>query len=164
MRNILILIFMIIFFSFLPAQDSLEVNSTYLNFEINRTPFISGGYFLQNLVALEAGVGFTLDGESNDNGLGIRLGVDRYFTQARISPFAGGYILFEINPNVFGETGWDGSRLSFGGHWGVNIFVLKNIALAGKVGLELQLNSPKEGDNSTTFTSMTSAIQLRMFL
>ncbi|MBN2364681.1 MAG: hypothetical protein EH225_00900 [Calditrichaeota bacterium] len=164
MNKIIFIACLLLFAIQLPAQDSLEVHSRYLNFEVNKTPFISGGYFLQDLVALEAGIGFTLDGERDSNGLGIRLGVDRYFTEKRISPFAGGYILFEINPNVFGETAWKGSRLNFGGHWGVNVFVLKELAIAGKIGVELQLNSPKEGNNSTSFTSMTSGFQVRIFL
>ena len=58
------------------AQDPLSVSSKYLDFEINRIPFISGGYFLQDNFALEAGVGVAFDGEINSNGLGIKLGLD----------------------------------------------------------------------------------------
>jgi hypothetical protein len=145
------------------AQDSLSVNTRYLNFEISRTPFVSGGYFLQNRLALEAGIGFNFDGESGDNGLGIRLGLDHYLATSRLSPFVGGYMMFEINPNVFQETFWNGSRLIFGGQWGLNLFILDHFAVAGSLGAELILNSPKEGDNSTSFTSMTSGLKMRFF-
>ena len=145
------------------GQDSLSVNSKYINFEFDRGPMISAGYFLQQGLALEAGIALAFDGEINSNGLGIRLGLDKYFTQTRLSPFAGGYVRFDINPNAFDATIWKGSRLIFGGHWGLNYFILKNLSLAGAIGGELALNSPKDLDNSSELSSFTSAIKIRFF-
>jgi hypothetical protein len=145
------------------TQDSLLVGNKYLNFEINSTPFISGAYFLRDMLALEAGVGFSFNGENDSNGLGIRLGLDKYLQARRLSPFAGGYVKFEINPNALEQAGWKGSRLSLEGHWGLNLFLFQNFSAAGTLGAELIFNSPKEGDDSTTLASMTSSIKFRFF-
>ena len=147
------------------AQDPLSVSSKYLDFEINRIPFISGGYFLQDNFALEAGVGVAFDGEINSNGLGIKLGLDKYTGSDRLSPFVGGYTRFEINPNALGETNWKGSRITFGGHWGLNLFLLKNLSLAGSLGAEFQINAPKpeDEDSSSSFSTFTSGLKVRFF-
>ena len=50
------------------GQDSLSVNSKYINFEFDRGPMISAGYFLQQGLALEAGIALAFDGEINSNG------------------------------------------------------------------------------------------------
>jgi len=148
---------------FLSAQDSLQMNQKYINFEINRTPFISAGYFLQNGLALEAGIGIAFDGEISSDGLGLKIGLDKYFGATRLTPFAGGYVLFEINPNALSSASWKGSRLTFGGQWGLNYFILDNFAIAGSIGGEFLLNSPKENDNSTKLTSFTSGLKFRFF-
>ena len=145
------------------TQDSLLAGDRYLNFEMNRTPFISGAYFLQNGLALEAGIGLSFNGENDSNGLGIRLGLDKYLQVSRLAPLLGGYVKFEINPDALELAGWEGSRLSLGGHWGLNLFIFRNFAAAGTLGAELIFNSPKEGDDSTTLTSMTSSIKFRFF-
>jgi hypothetical protein len=164
MRSFLwIVIILVIIPGFLFSQDSLLMNQKYVNFEINRTPFISAGYFLQDGLALEAGIGFAFDGEINSNGLGLRIGLDKYFGSTRLTPFAGGYVLFEINPNALSSASWEGSRLTFGGQWGLNYFVLDNLAIAGSIGGELLLNSPKDTGNSSKFTSFTSGIKFRFF-
>lgn len=162
-KNVWLLIIALLFISNGIAQDSLLAGSKYLNFEINNTPFISGAYFLQNLLALEAGIGFSFNGESDSNGLGIRLGLDKYLQAKRLSPLLGGYVKFEINPDALQEAGWNGSRLSLEGHWGLNLFIFQNFSAAGTLGAELIFNSPKEGDDSTTLTSMTSSIKFRFF-
>jgi hypothetical protein len=161
--SIWLMIVLVVCPGFLFAQDSLLMNQKYINFEINRTPFISAGYFLQDGLALEAGVGLAFDGEISSNGLGLRIGLDKYFGNNRLTPFAGGYVLFEINPNALSSTSWEGSRLTFGGQWGLNYFVLSNLAIAGSIGGEFLLNSPKEADNSTKLTSFTSGIKFRFF-
>jgi hypothetical protein len=148
---------------FILAQDSLKANTKYVNFEINRVPIISGGYFLQDGLALEAGIVLAFDGEINSNGLGIKLGLDKYFSKAKLSPLAGGYVRFDINPNAFGGTSWKGSRIIFGGQWGLNYLVLDNLALAGTIGGELLLNSPKDDSNSSNLTSFTSGLKIRFF-
>jgi hypothetical protein len=145
------------------AQDSLKANLKYINFEINRVPLISGGYFLQDGLALEAGIALAFDGESNSNGLGIKVGLDKYFSQAKLSPLAGGYVRFDINPNAFGATGWKGSRIIFGGQWGLNYMVFSNLAVAGTIGGELSLNSPKDDTNSSNLSSFTSGLKIRFF-
>jgi len=148
---------------FLLSQDSLQMNQKYINFEINRTPFITAGYFLQDGLALEAGIGLAFDGEISSNGLGLKVGLDKYFGAARLTPFAGGYVLFEINPNALSSASWEGSRLSFGGQWGLNYFILDNLAIAGSIGGELLLNSPKNDSNSSKLTSFSSGIKFRFF-
>lgn len=145
------------------ARDSLSTGDKYLNFEINRTPFISGGYFIQNRIALQAGIGFSFNGEDDSNGLGIQLGVDKYLQGGRLSPLLGGYLRFDINPNAFGEAGWEGSRVFLGGHWGLNLFLWKNFAAAGMLGVELIFNSPERGNDSTVFTSLASSVKFRFF-
>jgi hypothetical protein len=164
MKSILwIIIALAILPGFLFSQDSLRMNQKYINFEINRTPFLTAGYFLQDGLALEAGIGLAFDGEISSNGLGLKIGLDKYFGAARLTPFAGGYVLFEINPNALSTTSWEGSRLTFGGQWGLNYFILHNLAIAGSIGGELLLNSPKEESNSSKFTSFTSGIKFRFF-
>jgi len=145
------------------AQDSLSAGNKYLNFEMNSTPFLSGAYFLQDLLALEAGIGFSFNGESNSDGLGIRLGLDKYLQARRLSPLVGGYVMFEINPNALETAGWEGSRISLEGHWGLNLFIFQNFAAAGTLGGELIFNSPEDRDDSTTLTSLTSSIKFRFF-
>jgi hypothetical protein len=145
------------------TQDSLSAGDKYLSFEMNRTPYISGAYFLQNKLALEAGIGLSFNGESDSDGLGIRLGLDKYLQVRRLSPLVGGYVKFEINPDALEQAGWQGSRLSLGGHWGLNLFIFQNFAAAGTLGAELIFNSPKKGDDSTNLTSMTSSIKFRFF-
>lgn len=159
LRSILILLIPFL----VSAQDPLQLNSKYINFEIDRIPIISAGYFLQDGLALEAGVGFAFDGGVNSNGLAIRLGLDKYLDGERLVPFIGGYTRFDINPNALRQAAGKGSRLIFGGHWGLNFFVLKKLSLAGTIGAELQLNSPKGDDSSTNFTTLTSGIRVRFF-
>ncbi len=159
----LILMALIFSVSVTSAQDSLKANTRYLAIEISRMPFITGGYFLQDLLALEAGVGIIFDGESDRNGLGVRLGLDKYFGHARVAPLAGGFVMFEINPGAFQRERQQGSRLTLGGHWGLNMMLLEYFSLAGKVGAEIILASPKEGDNAATLTSFSSGIQFRFF-
>jgi hypothetical protein len=162
-RFMIVILGLVLIPIFLFAQDPLSVGSKYIDFEINRMPFISGGYFLQDNFALEAGVGFAFDGEINSNGLGIKLGLDKYIGGDRLSPFVGGYSRFEINPNALGQTFWKGSRIIFGGHWGLNLFLLKNLSIAGSVGAEFQINSPKDEDSSSSFSTFTSGVKVRFF-
>lgn len=145
------------------SQDSLSTGDKYLNFEINRTPFISGGYFIQNRLALQAGIGFSFNGENDSNGLGIQLEVDKYLRGGRLSPLLGGYVRFDINPNALDEAGWEGSRMFLGGHWGLNLFLWKNFAAAGMSGVELIFNSPERGNDSTVLTSLASSVKFRFF-
>jgi hypothetical protein len=164
MKNIYLLFAALLMIpNFIMAQDSLKANTKYVNFEINRVPIISGGYFLQDGLALEAGIALAFDGEINSNGLGIKLGMDKYFSQAKLSPLAGGYVRFDINPNAFGGISWKGSRIIFGGQWGLNYLVLDNLALAGTIGGELTLNSPKDDSNSSNLSSFTSGLKIRFF-
>jgi len=148
---------------FLLAQSSLPTGSKYINFEIDRTPIISGGYFLQNGLALEGGVGIAFNGEMESNGMALRVGLDKYLKQEQASPFIGGYARFDINPNALYTPGWKGSRLSLGGQLGLNFFVIKRLAIAGAVGGEIQLNSPKNRDSSINLVSFTSGVKLRYF-
>ncbi len=145
------------------GQAQFQAEKKYLNFEINTTPYITGGYFLRDKLALEAGIGLAFMGENETNGFGLRIGLDKYSPAEHLSTFFGGYAKFEINPNALAETFWKGSRLSFGGHWGLNYFILKNFAVAGTIGLELHLNSPKDGDNSANVTTITSGLKARLF-
>lgn len=145
------------------GQPQFQAEKKYLNFEINTTPFLTGGYFLRDKLALEAGIGLAFMGENETNGFGLRIGLDKYSPTEHLSPFFGGYAKFEINPNALNETFWKGSRLAFGGHWGLNYFILKNFAIAGAIGLELHLNSPKDGDNSANITTITSGLKARFF-
>jgi len=75
----------------------------------------------------------------------------------------GGYVMFEINPNALETAGWEGSRISLEGHWGLNLFIFQNFAAAGTLGGELIFNSPEDRDDSTTLTSLTSSIKFRFF-
>ncbi len=149
--------------AFLLAQGPLLTGSKYINFEIDRTPMISGGYFLQNGLAIEGGVGIAFNGEMESNGMALRMGLDKYFSSEQASPFIGGYARFDINPNALYTAGWKGSRLSLGGQMGVNIFIIKRLAVAGAVGGEIQFNSPKNRDSSLNLVSFTSGIKLRYF-
>ena len=150
-----------VMFSLANAQDSLRAGTRYLAFEIDRSPYISGGYFLQDLLALEAGVGFIFNGETDTNALGIKLELDKYFNARRLTPLAGGYARFEINPDALGDRPGEGSGVTLGGHWGLHFLILPNFSVAGTVGAELLINTPKEGDNTTTFTSFTSGLKFR---
>lgn len=145
------------------AQDSLSAGDKYLTFEVNRSPFISGGYFIQDRLALQAGVGFSFNGEDDSNGLGIQLGIDNYLQGGRLAPLLGGYIRFDINPSALGEKTWKGSRVFLGGHWGLNLFLWKNFAAAGTLGVELIFNSPERGNDFTVFTSVASSVKFRFF-
>ena len=158
------LIFFIILVPLLArSQEPLQVNASYVSFEINRTPIISGGFFLQDLLAIEGGFGFAANGDIKSDGLGIRVGLDKYLTNERLAPFIGGFTQFIINPNALHQSDWKGSQLSVGGHFGLNFFVLKNLSVAGTLGGELQFNSPKDVDSSVNFTTFTSGIKVRLF-
>ena len=147
----------------LMAQSTLPAGAKYVNFEVDRTPLISAGYFLQNGLALEAGGGVAFNGEMKSNGLALRVGLDKYLKQKQSSPFIGGYARFDINPNALYAAGWKGSRLTLGGQLGLNVFIIKQLAVAGAVGGEIQLNSPRNRDSSVNLVSFTSGIKLRYF-
>ena len=71
------------------GQSQFQAEKKYLNFEIKTTPYITGGYFLQDRLALEAGIGLAFMGENDTNGFGLRIGLDKYFPAERLSPFFG---------------------------------------------------------------------------
>lgn len=148
---------------FLFAEEPLEMSSKYLGVTMNPSPIISGGYFLQKNLALEAGVGFAFSGEENANGLAIRLGLDKYLGKGHLVPFLGAFTRFDINPNAVNNADWKGSRLTLGGHWGLNYFIFEQLSVAATFGAQLQMNSPKNKNSSTNFSSFTSGIQLRFF-
>jgi hypothetical protein len=160
----MIVVFIFLFYTGVMSQPPFQANQKYLSFEITTTPYLSGGYFLQDKLALEAGIGLAFMGEDNSNGFGLSLGLDMYSPGEPLTTFWGGNVKYEINPNALDEAFWEGSRLSLGGHWGVNIFVVKSFAVAGIIGLEFQLNSPKDVDNSTNLTTFTSGLKARLFL
>ncbi len=162
-RKVFSLFLLLGFWAVLSGQEYYQPNTKYVNFTIERVPLISGGYFLQPGLALEAGVGFAFNGEQDSDGLSVRLGMDKYFRNDRLSPLAGGFLRFDINPNALEETYWEGSRMIIGGHAGLQYFLLKQLALAGRIGLELKLNSPKNGADSTTFSTFTSGLSIRFF-
>ncbi len=143
--------------------NPFKTNSKYVNVEIDETPFISGGYFLQDDLSLELGMGVAFRGDVDSNGLGLRFGIDKYLSTQRLASFVGGFTKFEINPNSLGQTFWEGSRLSLGGHWGLNYFILDNLSIAGALGAELQLNSPENLESSTNFITFTSGLKVRFF-
>ncbi|GAB4336252.1 MAG: hypothetical protein Kow0037_17230 [Calditrichia bacterium] len=147
----------------LPAQNFFEQNSRYINVEVDRTPIVSGGMFLQDMLALEVGAGLASDGNSDTQGLMLQMGLDKYWGQGKLSTYVGGKTRFDINPVAFGNTGWKGSQLHLMGHWGVNYFILKQFSLAFDVGGELLLNSPKDRDSYSNFATFTSGIKFRFF-
>ncbi len=159
MSILLLFIFPILLF----AKEPLDAGSKFLNFEINRATLISGGYFLQDWLVIQAGIGFAVNRETETNGFAVKLGVDQYLDAGKISPFAGGYVRFDINPDAFGETYWEGSRFVFGGHWGLTYFLLQDLSITGTIGTEFQFNSPKNMDSSTNFTTFTSGVQIRFY-
>ncbi len=162
-RKALLLCFLFAFPISLLGQEYFQTNSKYVNFTIERVPLIAGGYFLQPGLALEAGVGFAFNGEQDSDGISVRLELDKYFRNTQLTPFAGGFLRFDINPNAIGETYWEGSRMIIGAHAGLQYFLLKQLALAGRLGLELKLNSPKNGNDSTAFSTFTSGLSIRFY-
>lgn len=145
------------------AQDQMQMNTVYVNFELDRTPLISGGYFLRDELALEVGAGLAFNGEKDSNGLAIQIGMDKYMRGDNLFPFMGGFTRFEINPNALNRASWKGSRFLFGGRFGLAVMTVKNLAVAGAVGGEFQFNSPDQGDSSLNFFSFSSSVQLRLF-
>ncbi len=156
-------ILLCVFPLFVFAQQPLEQGSKYINFEIDRTPLISGGYFIISGIALDAGIGLAFNGDVDANGLALRLGVDQYWGEGSLIPFYGGFLRFDVNPNALGSAGWKGSRFVLGGQWGISYFLLKQLAIAGSIGAELQLNSPENSGDSTNFTSFTSGLKVRFY-
>ncbi|MFZ0390505.1 MAG: hypothetical protein WAN36_08590 [Calditrichia bacterium] len=162
-------LFVIAFCVTLQAQDRgalvapFEEGSTYLGFEVDRSPLISGGYFLRPQLALNGAFGLALNGQQNSNGFSLKFGLDSYTNSRKIAPFVGGYTRFDINPNAFGWTAWEGSRFLIGGHWGLHLQLMDELAVSGTIGGELQLNSPEQGDNSTNLVSFRSGLNLRYY-
>ncbi|GAB4372803.1 MAG: hypothetical protein Kow0042_16330 [Calditrichia bacterium] len=147
----------------LQAQNPVDKDSKYVNFEIDRTPFLSGGLFIQKNLALEAGVGLALNDEIGSNGLAMRLAMEKYLSDKRLTPILGGLVRFDINPDALQLTGWEGSRLILGGYWGLNYFITSQLAAAVGLGADLQLNSPKNRDSSINFFTFTSGIKFKFF-
>lgn len=51
-----------------------------------------------------------------------------------------------INPVAYVAEGYKGSQIILDGHWGIHLFVIKGLAIAGKLGLEVVFDSPKDRD------------------
>lgn len=162
-RGILFLTFLLLLPAVGQAQIPTQAGNKYVEFELQTSPFLSGGYFLKDNLALSAGVALALNGELNSNGFSLRLGMDRYLSNARLAPVVGGYARFDINPNSLGSASYKGALFVLGGYWGLNYFLLPNLAVGGNLGGEFQFNSPKNADSSVNLLTITSAIRIKFF-
>ena len=122
------------------------------------------------------------DGSESVNILGIALGLELHAaSQSRVSPFVGGGLSFRsisteskdvtINPNPqttvensrFGELGFRaGTTLSFFGLAGVEVFLLKEVSLAGEYRFGFDNTQPKDevvNDGATSTTTEFGSIR-----
>lgn len=161
------ILFVLLVAGFLPAlltaQPATQAGNKYVELELQSSPFISGGYFLKPQLALSAGVAVAFNGELESNGFSLRLGMDRYLSTAKLTPVLGGYARFDINPNSLGSAGYKGAMFILGGYWGLNYFVLPNLAVGGNLGGEFQFNSPENADSSVNLLTITSGIRIKFF-
>jgi len=165
MRNgILLALFALFFVSYTGfSQEPFQAGQKYIQVSVEKSPTIAGGYFLSSNTALHVGFSFRANGEISSTGLGIQLGMDKYLQNKDLTPFMGGTLKFEINPVAYGGSFWEGSRITLNGYWGLNYFPFKNLSLAGRVGGELQINSPKFLEDSINLGTFTSSVEIRFY-
>lgn len=163
MKHLLILFFLVALAGGGMAQNYFESGNKYVSFEVNRSPVISGGYFFGDRSAINMGIVLHVNGQQETTGFGLQMGFDRYMRFAVLTPFWGGGARFSINPVAFTDEGYKGSQIILDGHWGIHLFLIKGLAIAGKLGLEVVFDSPKDNDTTVSFRTFSSGLEIRFF-
>ena len=163
MRYALILFLLIVSTQRGMGQNYFQSGNKYASFEVSKSPAIRGGYFFSDRSAINLGIILHVDGQQATTGFGLQLGFDRYTRFAVLTPFFGGGISYSINPNAFGGESYKGSQVVLDGHWGIHLFVIKGLAIAGKLGAEIIFDSPKDRDSTVSFKTFSSGLEIRFF-
>jgi hypothetical protein len=145
------------------GQNYFQSGNKYAGFEVNRSPVISGGYFFNDRSAINVGFILHANGQQKTTGFGLQLGFDRYMRFAVLTPFFGGGMKFSINPNAYGGENYKGTQFILDGHWGIHLFVIKGLAIAGKIGGEIVFDTPKNTDTTISFKTFSSGLEIRFF-
>jgi hypothetical protein len=163
MKHFMALLFLFVLtFSGL-GQNYFQGGNKYVSFEVSRSPAISGGYFFDDRSAVNMGIILHANGQKKTTGFGLQLGFDRYMRFAVLTPFFGGGVRFSINPNAYGGESYKGTQIILDGHWGIHLFVIKGLAIAGKIGGEVVFDTPKKQDTTISFKTFSSGLEIRFF-
>lgn len=158
-----ILILLTLFVFPAQAQNYFQQGNRYINIEIDSQARVGGGYFIGDRLVLNGSAGLNIDGRRKISSFAISMGLDYYTRYAILAPFWGGRVGFESNPGAFGASYSKGSRILFNGHWGINLFVIRDFSIAGKIGATILLDNPNGEDASTSFRSFSSGLEIRLF-
>ena len=145
------------------GQNYFQSGNKYASFEVSRSPAISGGYFFNDRSAVNMGIILHANGQEKTTGFGLQVGFDRYTRFAVLTPFFGAGMKFSINPNAFGGEDYKGTQFILEGHWGIHLFVIKGLAIAGKIGGEVVFDTPKNSDTTISFKTFSSGLEIRFF-
>lgn len=145
------------------GQNYFQSGNKYASFEVSKSPAIRGGYFFSDRSAVNLGIILHANGQIETTGFGLQLGFDRYTRFAVLTPFFGGGISYSINPNAYDGEDYKGSQIVLDAHWGIHLFVIKGLAIAGKLGAEVIFDSPKNSDTTVSFKTFSSGLEIRFF-
>ena len=144
------------------AQDEVETEAPVkyicLNTEFN--PYIEGGYFLAEDIALTGGLGFYHNGTMGKTYFMLKGGIDKFmYSSGHIKFYTGGAFSYEANPNTVGRGHYE-SLVRVDGHFGGWIKLTRHLNLDGKVGVNLDFCDSGDSSNKTNFGIGTSSIGL----
>jgi len=171
------ILFITIFIGFISAgvasaDNSLKKDAKALSFGIaNSDILISGRMFLQNDMAILAGVGF--DHSSNNDSTtdyGLTAGIRKYIQTTDLAPFVGGTVSFlRKDFIVFSGGGTDvesQKTFSLSGVAGLEYFFTKQASVEAEVGVGLSdvHNVDGSGDDQTEIGTFSSAVTVNFYL
>jgi hypothetical protein len=172
------IIFMTILIGFISAgvasaDNSLKKDAKALSFGIaNSDILISGRMFLQNDLAVLAGVGF--DHSSNNDSTtdyGLLAGIRKYIQTTDLAPFVGGVVSYRredfIVPSGGGGTDVESQKtFTLSGVGGLEYFFTKQASVEAEVGVGLSSidNVDGSGDDETQIGTFSSAVTVNFYL
>jgi len=165
MKNILlgfVISLLFIFCLSAQSQPSVETPVKYLTLNTEFKPYVEGGYFIAEDIALTMGLGFYRNGSAEETYFMLKGGVDKFIRQTgHIRIYAGGAFAYEANPGAVNRGPYD-SKVTIDGHLGGWLKLSQHIYLDGKVALNLDFsnweNAAGQSEDATNFGTTTSSI------
>jgi hypothetical protein len=172
------IIFMTILIGFISAgvasaDNSLKKDAKALSFGIaNSDILISGRMFLQNDLAVLAGVGFDHSSNNDDTtDYGLEAGIRKYIQTNDLAPFVGGIVSYRrqdfIVPSGGGGTDVNSEKtFAVSGVGGVEYFLTKQASVEAQVGIGLSSIHNVDGsdDDQTKIGTFSSAVTVNFYL
>lgn len=165
MKKILLVMMMVVFstmLTFAQTETAEEDPAKYISFNTEFKPYVEGGYFIAEDIALTMGLGFYRNGADKETYFMLKGGIDKFIKETgHIRIYAGGAFAYEANPDAVGRGPYD-SKVTIDGHFGGWLKLSRHIYLDGKIGVNLDFcnweNPAGESENSVNFGTITSSI------